>query len=166
MVSFRDFSFAVYKAPGVEEECLCLQDKYGVAVNMLLFCAYVAVVVKARLTEQDLAELDREMVGFREGIIVPLRACRQALKIGIAMLRPNQVHCAQQLRARVKDVELAAEYLEQDSLVVWLAESGRAAGCASSVVPSANIDLLLARHRGDGEPPYPNNLERAALTFA
>ena len=166
MVSFRDFSFAVYNAPGVGEECLYLQDRYGVPVNMLLFCAYVAVIVKARLSEQDLAEIDREVAGFREGIIVPLQVCRRALKIGIAMLRPDQVDRAQQLRERVKDVELAAEYLEQDSLVAWLAESGRGAGCASSVVPADNIGLLLARHRGDGEPPYPNNLERAALTFA
>lgn len=165
MMSFRDFSFAVYTAPGVEEECLCLQDDHGVDVNILLFCAYAAVVAKTMLSVQDLAEIDREVAGLRDGVVVPLRTCRRALKQGIARLYPEQVHDAQRLRARVKDVELAAEYLEQDSLVAWLAESGRGAGRASSVVPEENIGQLLSRHRrGDRMPPYPDNLARAALS--
>lgn len=72
----------------------------------------------------------------------------------------------QNLRARVKELELAAEYLEQDSLTAWLSASGRSAAGAP-MAPQANIGLLLNRHRRDGrEPRYPENLARAALSCA
>ncbi|MCW5691942.1 MAG: TIGR02444 family protein [Pseudolabrys sp.] len=166
-MSFRDFSFAVYTAPGVADECLRLQDDHGIDVNILLFCAYAAVVAKVMLSAQDLAELDREVAGIREGVVVPLRVCRRAMKQGIATLGPEQQNEAQQLRTRVKEIELAAEYLEQDRLVAWLTASGRSATDASSVALGSNIGLLLSRHRrGDRILPYPNDLERAALTSA
>lgn len=166
MTPFRDFSFTVYTAPGVEEECLSLQDDHGVDVNILLFCAYAAVVAQVRLSAQDLADIDQEVAALRDGVIAPLRTCRRALKQGIAKLYPETVLEAQQLRERVKELELAAEYLEQDSLTAWLAASGR--GCAgASLAPRENIDLLLSRHRrGDREPAFPENLARAALSGA
>lgn len=164
-MSFRDFSFAVYTAPGVEEECLCLQDDHGVDVDILLFCAYAAVVAQVMLSAEDLADIDQEVAGLRDGVIVPLRTCRRAMKQGIAVLPPEQAGKARQLRERVKDIELAAEYLEQDRLVAWLAASERTR--LSSVAPKDNIGLLLSRHRrADREPPYPDNLVRAALSCA
>ncbi|MBS0536697.1 MAG: TIGR02444 family protein [Proteobacteria bacterium] len=167
MMSFRDFSFTVYTAPGVEEECLSLQDGYGVDVNMLLFCAYAAVVAGVVLSVQDLAEIDQEVTALRDGVIAPLRTCRRALKQGIARLPPEQAGAAQQLRTRVKDIELAAEYLEQDRLVAWLAASVRGAPDKPSTALGANIGLLLRGHaRGDRNPPYPANLARVALCLA
>ena len=165
MMSFRDFSSAVYTAPGVEEECLSLQDDHGVDVNILLFYAYAAVVTQVLLNAQDLANIDQEVAGLRDGVIVPLRTCRRAMKQGIAVLPPEQAAKAQLLRDRVKDIELAAEYLEQDGLVAWLTAAERMR--MSFVAPKDNIDLLLSRHRlGDREPPYPDNLVRAALSCA
>lgn len=163
MVSFRDFSIAVYTAPGVEEECLSLQDDHGVDVNILLFCAYAAVVAQVLLSGQDLTNIDQEVAGLQDGVIAPLRTCRRAMKQGIAVLPPEQAANAQLLRDHVKDIELAAEYLEQDGLVAWLTASERTR--MSLVAPKDNIDLLLGRHRGaDREPPYPDNLVRAALS--
>lgn len=80
MISFRDFSFTVYTAPEVEEECLILQDDHGVDVNMLLFCAYAAVVAGVVLSAQDLADIDQEVAALRDGVIAPLRTCRRELK--------------------------------------------------------------------------------------
>lgn len=166
MISFRDFSFTVYTAPEVEEECLILQDDHGVDVNMLLFCAYAAVVAGVVLSAQDLADIDQEVAALRDGVIAPLRTYRRELKQGIARLYPEQVIEVQNLRARVKELELAAEYLEQDSLTAWLSASGRSAAGAP-MAPQANIGLLLNRHRRDGrEPRYPENLARAALSCA
>ncbi|MBS0246419.1 MAG: TIGR02444 family protein [Proteobacteria bacterium] len=165
MQSFRDFSFAVYTAPGVEEECLCLQDDYGVDVNILLFCAYAAVVANVGLSASDLVEIDNEVAGVRDGVVVPLRTCRRALKQGIAAIPVERAGEAQRLRERLKDIELAAEYLEQDCLVGWLAATERTR--TSSVAPNDSIGLLLSRHRrADREPPYPDKLVRAALSFA
>lgn len=166
MITFRDFSFAVYTAPAVEEECLSLQDDHGVDVNMLLFCAYAAVVAGVVLSAQDLADIDQEVAALRDGVIAPLRTCRRALKHGIARLYPEHVIEAQKLRARVKELELAAEYLEQDSLTAWLSASGRSA-TGAPVSLQENIGLLLSRHRrGDREPLYPENLARVALSCA
>lgn len=164
MMTFRDFSYAVYTAPGVAEECLRLQDEYGVDVNVLLFCAYAAVVAKVALTADDLTAIDAEVAALRDGVIVPLRTCRRTLKQGVAVLPGVQRDAAEQLRRQVKDIELAAEYLEQDRLVEWLTKSGRVGPRESSVAPKVNIDLLLSRQRYGG--PYPERLEHAALTCA
>lgn len=163
MMTFRDFSYAVYTAPGVEEECRRLQDDYGVDVNVLLFCAYAAVVAKVVLSADDLTAIDAEVAALRDGVIVPLRTCRRTLKQGIAALRSEQRDAAELLRSQVKEIELAAEYLEQGCLVEWLTKAG-AGSRESSVAPKVNIDLLLSRHRYDG--PYPGRLERAALLCA
>jgi uncharacterized protein (TIGR02444 family) len=90
MMPFRDFSFAVYTAPGVEGECLSLQGDHGIDVNILLFCAYAAVVAQVLLGAQDLTDIDQEVAGLRDGVIVPLRTCRRMMKQGITVLRPNR----------------------------------------------------------------------------
>ena len=40
---FWQFSGAVYAHPGVAEACLDLQDRHGLDVNLLLFCAWAGV---------------------------------------------------------------------------------------------------------------------------
>lgn len=167
MISFRDFSFAVYTAPGVADECLQLQDGHSVDVNILLFCAYAAAVAKMPLSAGDLADIDQEVTGLRDGVVVPLRTCRRAMKRNIAALDPEQARAAEELRGRVKDIELAAEFLEQDLMVAWLAAAGRDGRRAATVAPKDNIGTLLALHQQDGRSaPYPENLERAALSYA
>lgn len=37
---FWQFSLAVYEAPGVEPECLALQEALAVDVNLQLFCTW------------------------------------------------------------------------------------------------------------------------------
>ena len=46
--AFWKFSLAVYAAPGVPEECLAVQERYGVDVNVLLFCAWLAFGAQSR----------------------------------------------------------------------------------------------------------------------
>jgi len=167
MISFRDFSFAVYTAPGVADECLRLQDDHGVDVNILLFCAYAAAVGRISLSAQDLADIDGTVADFRDGVVVPLRTCRRIMKRNIAALAPEQARAAEELRGRVKDIELAAELLEQDLMVAWLATTAGRERRAASVEPKDNIGAFLARHQLDGRTaPYPENLERAALSYA
>ena len=38
---FWRFSLAVHGAPGVDGECLTLQDAHGIDVDVLLFCVWV-----------------------------------------------------------------------------------------------------------------------------
>ncbi len=44
---FWDFSLAIYRQPGVPEECLALQERLGADVNLLLLCAYLGAKRKA-----------------------------------------------------------------------------------------------------------------------
>ena len=39
--SFWSFSLKVYAAPDVGDECISLQDGYGIDVNLLLFAAFL-----------------------------------------------------------------------------------------------------------------------------
>jgi uncharacterized protein (TIGR02444 family) len=50
------FSLAVYHDNDVQKECLDLQDRHGIDVNMLLFCAFVGAVHGAIISEHDVRD--------------------------------------------------------------------------------------------------------------
>lgn len=50
---FWRFSLAVYAAPGVADECLALQERCGIDVNILLFCAWVGGARRILLTPSE-----------------------------------------------------------------------------------------------------------------
>ena len=50
------FSLAVYGRAGVAPECLDVQERFSVDVNLLLFCAYVGAVEAVVLSEDDLTQ--------------------------------------------------------------------------------------------------------------
>jgi uncharacterized protein (TIGR02444 family) len=39
---FWRFSLRIYRAPGVADECIAVQERYGIDVNLMLFCAWLA----------------------------------------------------------------------------------------------------------------------------
>ena len=160
---FWDFSVKLYESPGAAAECLQLQDDYGVDVNVLLFCAYTAVIVGTRLTEQNLADIERHVAEIRTGVIAPLRDCRRAMKAAAMSLTNGDGERAQYLRSQVKELELVAERLEQERLVGWL-NAGVRVDCRSGTMElEGNLRRLLARHIRHGRTaPYPVNLAKAA----
>jgi uncharacterized protein (TIGR02444 family) len=167
MMSFWDFSNAVYMAPGVAGECLQLQDEFDVDVNVLLFCAYAAVIAGVRLSEQNLHDVDNHVADLRLGVIMPLRACRRAMKIGIAALSNSDRHRAENLRSQVKAIEIAAERLEQERLAAWLAGNNSAERYELPGVLDTNLAALFAPlKRKNRVVPVPTALVRAALAQA
>lgn len=164
-MSFWDFSNAVYVAPGVAGECLNLQDEHGIDVNVLLFCAYAAVVAGVRLSEQDIRDADAHISVLRQGVIVPLRACRRAMKDGVAALHASDRARAEQLRSQVKKIELAAEQFEQEQLAVWLTANARVECGDLADRLGANLAALLAPlKRESNDCLVPAALVRAALS--
>ena len=164
MMSFWKFSNAVYMASGVAEECLQLQDEFAVDVNVLLFCAYAAVIAEVRLSEQDLYDADDHIADLRRGVIAPLRACRRAMKVGIAVLSTDDRDRAENLRSQVKAIEIAAERLEQERLADWLARNTRIEHCGLPDSLGANLAALFAPlKRCNRVVPVPVALVRAAL---
>ena len=77
---FWNFSIAVYGAAVVQDECLTLQDQFGIDVNLVLLCAFAGAVHGAALAPDDIASA-RALVGpWHKNIVNSLRAARRGLK--------------------------------------------------------------------------------------
>lgn len=107
--AFWQFSLAVYASPGVPDECLAVQDRYGVDVNVLLFCAWLGFARKAALTRQDIEAIGAAVRDWHEQAVKPLRGVRRYMK----NVPGGDVAV---LRTRVKAAELEAEQIEQAML--------------------------------------------------
>jgi uncharacterized protein (TIGR02444 family) len=115
---FWGFSLAVYGAEAVEPECLSLQDRFGLDINLLLLCAFVGAVHGVTLTADDIAAARAEAASWHDDIVKPLRAARRCLKT-VALSEARIAEAAAQLRTRVKAAELESEYVEQLLLERW-----------------------------------------------
>jgi len=115
--AFWRFSLAVYGAEGVAGECLELQARYGIDVNLLLFVVWLGAARRRAVSPSDLERARRRVGHWHDTAVRPLRSVRMALKSA------NEAG-AQDLRAQVKSLELDAERIEQSALyefasVVW-----------------------------------------------
>jgi len=109
---FWRFSLRLYRAPGVGDACIALQEEAGVDVNLLLFLLWQATQQRA-LTAADIKALDATIGGWRDTAVIPLRNVRRALKAAPGLVDPNT---AEAFRTRIKAVELEAERLQQEAM--------------------------------------------------
>jgi len=123
---FWRFSLRLYRAPGVGDACIALQEEAGVDVNLLLFLLWQATQRRA-LTAADIKALDETIGGWRDTAVIPLRNLRRALKSAPGLVAPN---VAEAFRSRIKAVELEAERLQQEAMYALAATMppGRALG--------------------------------------
>jgi uncharacterized protein (TIGR02444 family) len=144
--AFWDFAVSVYAANGVSDECLALQDRDGLDVNLLLFCAYAGLAYGRAFDDADLENLTQDSAAWQRDVVGPLRAARIAMKPLEQDPRTEVAHGVAALRQTVKESELAAERIEHAILIDWMrGHPGHRApdGAAAAV---ANIAALLARH--------------------
>ena len=143
---FWNFSLAVYGASAVQDECLHLQDQFGLDVNLVLLCAFLGAVHGAALTSDDIAAARQEAGPWHEDIVKTLRVARRRLKT-IELKDAEAAKAAQQLRTQVKAAELESERIEQAMLEQWAAARLAAwpRGNARDAVP-ANLQALLAAY--------------------
>jgi uncharacterized protein (TIGR02444 family) len=160
---FWTFSLAVYGTDGVAEECLSLQERLGLDVNLLLFAAYLGAVEGLRLDAHTI-ELAQSAVGEWHGDIVRcLRQARQALKVPSADTSDPLDGASAMLRTCVKAAELEAERIEQAMLWRWLrANAHDLQHDGSALTP--NLRQVLALY-GDADAPSPHLIE-AAIAYA
>jgi uncharacterized protein (TIGR02444 family) len=114
---FWRFSLRLYRAPGVAEACIRLQEESGADVNLLLFLLWHGTQQR-RLAADEVARLDQKIAAWREQAVIPLRAIRRALK-SPALKAPQglvEVGTAEAFRTRIKAVELEAERLQQEAM--------------------------------------------------
>lgn len=141
---FWNFSVAVYGAGAVQDECLTLQDEFGLDVNLVLLCAFTGAVHGVALTPDDIASA-RALVGpWHKDIVSSLRAVRRHPKT-IDIPGADAAKAAADLRTQVKAAELESERIEQMILEQWASArlEGRPRGNPREAVP-ANLQALLA----------------------
>jgi uncharacterized protein (TIGR02444 family) len=141
---FWNFSLAVYGAIAVQDECLHLQDQFGLDVNLVLLCAFLGAVHGAALTSDDITAARQEAGPWHEDIVKSLRVARRRLKT-IELKDAEAAKTASQLRTQIKAAELESERIEQTILEQWA--GARLAAWprvnARDAVP-ANLQALLA----------------------
>jgi uncharacterized protein (TIGR02444 family) len=153
------FSLVVYAEPGVQEECLALQERLALDVNLLLLCAY-AGVQGVMLSDNDVAVAAEAVASWHAQVVRPLRQARRALK-------PVARDDAAALRAEVKDVELKAERIEQAMLWSWWQERRTGASADRGAAAIANVRRLLEHYNAEDADPAQDvpNLLRTALRY-
>jgi uncharacterized protein (TIGR02444 family) len=111
------FALALYARPGVANACLILQNEADVDVMLVLMVTFAAVKRRTLLTPDEIGALDEACRPWREQIVRNLRTIRTVLKTGP---QPAPSDEAEQLRSRVKALELEAERLENKLLAECL----------------------------------------------
>ena len=113
--AFWWFSLAVYAGDGVAAECLDLQARHGIDVNLLLFVAWLGASRRRTMSPPDIERARSRIRQWHDEAVRRLRSVRVALK---SMDEPG----AQELRAQVKALELEAERIEQGALYALACE--------------------------------------------
>ena len=108
---FWRFSLRVYRAPGVQQACLALQDDCGADVNIVLLCGFAGHEGRS-LDKRRLRQAIARVGAWQSGVIAPVRTARRAIKRD----PPSDVEAAQALRKQILALELELEYIEQSML--------------------------------------------------
>ena len=145
------FSLAVYGAEGVAAECLDLQDRLDLDVNLLLFAAFTGAIGGVTLTAEDLAAAAEAVAPWHNDVVRTLREARRTLKPLAADIEDPLRVAATSVRAQVKNAELNAEKIEQAMLWTWGERhfESRRRGDRNEAL-AANLSAVLAFYRADG----------------
>jgi uncharacterized protein (TIGR02444 family) len=164
---FWSFSLTAHNKPGVQKECLDLQDEHGIDVNMLLFCAFVGGQLRAVLPEPDIKAALEVVTDWHKNIVSRLRQVRRALK----PLAADQIQLrlpAESLRTAVEAAELEAERIEQALLEGWIATrvDGLRRAAPEEAVPANIRTLFVICCNSARQPQLPFSLIGAAVAVA
>jgi uncharacterized protein (TIGR02444 family) len=160
------FSLAVYAADGVAAECLDVQERFGVDVNLLLFAAYAGAVDGVQLDTQDIAAAAGVTSAWHNNIVRALRTARRALKPATLDNASPSRAAAAELRMHVKRAELDSEKIEQTMLWSWWRRSASRSRGNNEVALGVNLDALLAHYGAPTGPEMLAKLKAATLIFA
>lgn len=108
-----DFSVALYGRDRVRTVCLSLQNGFDADVNLILFCLWLGASGRGQIDKDDLAPLSEAVSVWHNEVVKPLRAARVRLRTPPPAVAAG---AANDLRERIKDIELSAERVELDVL--------------------------------------------------
>ncbi len=109
--SLWDFSLDIYAQPGVAEQCLALQDDYGVDVNLLLWSCWLERRGQI-LSPSLLVEAEAAVADWSQQTVQPLRSLRRRLKSHYGVENSD----CEAVREAIKAAELKAEQYQQQLL--------------------------------------------------
>lgn len=142
---FWRFSLAVYEPSDVANECLALQEALGLNVNILLFCAWLGNR-SIDLSPSDIEAASRFVARWHDSVVRLLRSVRRQIKTDYGNEFAN-------LRARVKEIELEAEQIEQAMLFAFAKDIQRSrAGTDQRDVIARNVNEYIAMMSRDVPP--------------
>ncbi len=164
--AFWDFSLSVYAAPGVQEECLTLQERLELDVNLLLFAAFAGARLGIALSDRDLLQRVATTEEWHVAIVRRLRATRTAMKRWSEASTDQLAASAATLRLAVKKAELDAERIEHDLLARWVQARESDATAARGAAVENNVRLVLDHYaKTSGKSALrPEKLIAAALS--
>jgi uncharacterized protein (TIGR02444 family) len=152
------FSLAVYRGAGVQEECLDVQERFGVDVNLLMLCGYVGAVEGGVLSPSDVADALEASGAWHGNVVRTLRQVRRTLKPWGAGQGPF-ANTVEALRTKVKGAELEAEQIEQAMMWGWLrAQAGPWRRREPRQALIANVFALLVRCGATGAQADPQQV--------
>jgi uncharacterized protein (TIGR02444 family) len=138
--SLWDYALAVYSQPAIQAQCLVLQDRYDLDVNLLLAAGYWACGEHC----WSLAQVEM-LVGvsaeLRKNYVLPLREMRRKAE------NPKR----QGLYQALKTAELAAEHLQIEAIAQQLSGFSGSAKPKSQNPYLANL-TVYAQYSNGGEP--------------
>ena len=113
--NFWDFSVRTYRTAGVPEACLSLQNNYGADVNMVLYCAWLAATA-GPFDDQLFNRTSKFSTRWADNVVKRLRSARTWMKRTGCASEPVSTDACMELREEIKDVEFAAEKMQQEAL--------------------------------------------------
>lgn len=110
---FWRYSLELYAREGMSRALLALQDRRGADVNLLLYCCWMAMSGRGRLSAVGLRRADAAIAGWRDDVTLPLREVRRRIKGS-----PERwtLPGASDVRRRVLETEIASERVTQGIL--------------------------------------------------
>ena len=110
---FWIFSLKVHDNEGVPGACIALQERRGIDVNLLLFCAWIGESGRGVLTESELEAAQTAVEVWNCDIVCALRVLRNRLKGG---MQPIPKDRSDVLRGMILEIEVRSEHVEQMAL--------------------------------------------------
>ena len=164
---FWAFCVSVYGRPVVAEECLSLQERFGVNVLLLLLCGYVGAEWGALLPAESIAEADRAVRDWHVKVVTRLRELRRRLKDPGMHSQSLPTPSAELLRGEIKAAELASERIEAAMLAQWCdARRANWARVDRQMAVTRNLQALLANYGAGSSTAWPQHLASEALKDA
>ncbi len=154
---FWHYALQLYKQPGVSKQCLILQDKYGLNINLVLLCCFLGSTKTTIKKTLPALSNDPLLQQWQSQSTEAIRSVRRRVKDtfeGVA----GQPNFYQQLLA----VELSAEKIEQ-SLMLDIANNCRLSRSQQDSITTNIRHYWQQQHRSKQTPEALNVVIQAAL---